>query len=51
MDQASGIFHGPSIQSGFGQKGNGLGRLLKNFMNWITPLAKKHLLHCLKFTV
>ena len=43
VDQASGIFHGPAIQNGYGQRGNGLGKLLKNFMSWITPLAKKHI--------
>lgn len=44
VDQASGIFHGPMIQNGYGQKGAGVGRLLKKFMTWITPLAKKHVL-------
>lgn len=44
VDQASGVFRGPVIQNGYGQKGAGIGQLLKKFMTWITPLAKKHVL-------
>ena len=48
LDQASGIFHGPMIQNGHGLKGGRLGTLLKQFMTWITPLAKKHFLPTFK---
>ena len=44
LDQAFCIFHGPMIQNGYGQKGGKIGTLLKQFMSWITPLAKKHIL-------
>ena len=44
MDQAAGIFSAPQIQKGYGQRGRGIGRLLRNFMRWVTPLAQKHIL-------
>ncbi len=43
-DQVKGIYRAPIVQRGYGQRGHGIGRLLRNFMQWITPLAKKHIL-------
>ena len=40
LDQASGTFHGPEIQAGYGQKGAGFGKWLNKFMRYITPLAQ-----------
>jgi hypothetical protein len=42
--QAQGIFSGPLLQKGYGQRGRGIGKMLKNFMSWITPIAKQHIL-------
>ena len=43
-DQVKGIYRAPLVQRGYSQRGRGIGRLLRNFMQWITPLAKKHIL-------
>jgi hypothetical protein len=43
-DQAKGIYRAPPIQRGYGQTGRGIGQMLNRFMQWITPLAKKHVL-------
>jgi len=44
LDQASGTFHGPEIQAGYGQKGAGFGKWLNKFMRYITPLAQKYVI-------
>jgi hypothetical protein len=43
MDQVNGHFNAPLFQKGYGTKGRGIGRMLRNFMRWITPLAQKHI--------
>jgi hypothetical protein len=43
MDQVNGYFNAPLFQRGYGMKGRGIGRMLRNFMRWISPLARKHI--------
>jgi hypothetical protein len=47
-DQAKGIFRAPPIKKGYGQTGRGIGKMLTRFMQWITPLARKHLIPSLE---
>ncbi len=44
LDQASGLFHGPELQNGYGLKGAGIGKWLQKFMRYITPLAQKYVI-------